>query len=167
MHIKYEVTLTKLLFTDGSVDHQSKTGYGAFLFVDESELNNPDLKNDIQIKEFKNTSSTQLELETLLWALSQIPNERADLVVYTDSQNIINLPGRRDRLEKHGFMSGKNVLLKHHELYKRFYKQIDELHFTLVKLKGHMRSIKRNEKDQLFSLVDKATRKALKDSKNN
>jgi len=82
--------------------------------------------------------------------------------VYTDSQNIINLPGRRARLERDDYFSRNKKQLKHHQLYKVFYSLMDHLHFKLVKMQGHQPSGNRDLIAQHFSLVDKAARQALR-----
>ena len=60
------------LFTDSSVNPQEKIGFGSFLILEENEISFEDMKKDIKIKRFENTSSTKLELQTFLWALDEI-----------------------------------------------------------------------------------------------
>ena len=62
-----------MLFTDGSVNTQSKIGYGAYLAVSESGLSLDSLRECVKVMRFEHTSSTKLELQTLLWALGDIP----------------------------------------------------------------------------------------------
>ena len=99
-----------ILFTDGSVHTQLKIGYGAYLAVYGSDFSVDSLKSMVKVKRFENTSSTKLELQTLIWALGEIEGRK--VVVYTDSQNIIELPRRRNRLEERDYQSSKNKLLK-------------------------------------------------------
>ncbi len=80
------------LFTDGSVDTQSDIGYGAYLVVSEHGLSLDTLRTRVKVRRFENTSSTKLELQTLLWALSDIHTLGSRVIVYTDSQNIMGLP---------------------------------------------------------------------------
>jgi len=116
----------------------------------------------VKIKRFENTSSTKLELQTLLWALHEIPPTSQQLIIYTDAQNIIGLPARRKRLEQNNYRTAKNKLLRNHELYRSFYQLLDKLNFELVKIKGHLPSKEKDNLARLFSLVDKASRKALR-----
>lgn len=83
-------------------------------------------------------------------------------MIFTDSQNIIGLPARRIAFESTDYRSGKNKILNNHELYRAFFKVTDELDCEFVKLKGHQPSRYKVQEDRLFSLVDKAARKALK-----
>ena len=152
------------LFTDGSVNPQSGIGFGAYLLLEEKEFFCDALEQKIKIKKFDNTSSTKLELETLLWALDDESLVNIKIVVYTDCQNIIGLNGRRERFEKNDYMTGKGKLIKNHELYKDFFKRMDILDCELIKVKGHKKTSVKKRKDEIFTLVDRATRQALRKS---
>ncbi len=120
------------------------------------------MKNKIKIKQFTNTSSTKLEVETLLWALNQIDIKNYKIQIYTDSQNIIGLNDRRDKFEKNNYITSKGKLIKNHELYKDFFNKMDISQCELIKVKGHKKASLKNEIDDIFSLVDKATRDYLR-----
>jgi len=151
------------LFTDGSVNPQSGIGFGAYLLLD--KLNYLYAKETkIELKNFINTSSTKLELETLLWALNDIDVTNFKVVIYTDCQNIIGLQERREKFEKNSYMTSKGKVIKNHELYKEFFKIIDILDCKFIKIKGHKKTSTKNEIDDIFTLVDRATRNALRDS---
>jgi ribonuclease HI len=152
------------LFTDGSVNPQSGVGFGAYLLLDTSDFLSSEIENKIVGKRFDNTSSTKLELETLLWAVNDADLKDCKVTIYTDCQNIIGLKERRDRFEKNDYITGKGKLIKNHELYKEFYKITDILDCELIKIKGHKKSSTKNNIDEIFTLVDKATRKALRKS---
>ena len=57
---------TYKLFTDGSSCPKTKIGFGAFLLLDEEKGISSIKPDTVKIKKFENTSSTRLELETLL-----------------------------------------------------------------------------------------------------
>ena len=151
-----------MLFTDGSVNTQSKIGYGAYLAVFDQALSLESLKKNIKVKRFEQMSSTKLELQTLLWGLSDIQVLGCKVVVHTDSQNIIGLPGRRERLEKSEYRSKNNKLLNNYELYEEFYRITDQIDVQLVKVRGHQATRKKDEIDRVFTLVDRASRNALR-----
>ena len=151
-----------MLFTDGSVNTKSKIGYGAYLVITEHGLSMELLKTGVKVKRFKHTSSTKLELQTLLWALSDIQVLGSKVIVYTDSQNIIGLQGRRDRFEQNDYRSKKNKRLNNYELYQEFYRMMDKLDCKLVKVRGHKVSNQKDDIDKLFTLVDRASRNALR-----
>jgi ribonuclease HI len=143
------------LFTDGSVHPPSGIGYGAYLAA-------TDMQSDpeVQLKRFENTHCSQLEIETLLWALHELQPKA--VTVYTDSQTIIGLPGRRARFEERNYLTRKNTPVKHADLYREFFRLTDLIDCTFVKVKGHKASSQKSEIDRLFTLVDRASRQALR-----
>jgi ribonuclease HI len=128
--------------------------------VPEGGISVDSLRTRVKVRRFEHTSSTKLELQTLLWALSEIQALGNRLIVYTDSQNIMGLPGRRDRLEQRDYRSKKNRRLSNYKLYQEFYRMIDQLDCEFVKVRGHQVSTQKDDIDMLFTLVDKASRHA-------
>ena len=151
-----------LLLIDGSVNTQSKVGYGAYLLVPDLRLSLKLVRTQVKIRRFEKTSSTKLELQTLLWALSDIDLEN-NFTVYTDSQNIIGLMGRRKRFEQNDYCSKKNRRLNNYTLYQEFYRLTDQLNCDFVKVCGHKISNQKDRIDSLFTLVDRASRSAMRD----
>ncbi len=152
-----------LLFTDGSVNTHTNIGYGAYLVVPEGRISLDSLGTSVKVKRFEHTSSTKLELQTLLWALTDIQALGSRVIVYTDSQNIMGLPGRRDRLEQNDYHSKKNRRLNNYKLYQEFYRMTDQLDCEFIKVRGHKVSNQKDDIDRLFTLVDRASRNALRE----
>jgi len=117
----------------------------------------------VKVKQFEQTSSTKLELQTVLWALRDIQALGRKVKLYTDSQNIMGLPRRRDRLEQNDYRSKKNIRLKNYALYQTFFQIIDQMECEFVKVRGHKVSHQKDDVDQLFTIVDRASRKALRE----
>ena len=140
----------------------SRRAIGAYLAVTEHGLSLDSLMKLVKVRRFEHTTSTKLELQTLLWALSDIQTKGCKVTVYTDSQNIAGLQGRRDRLERNDFRSKEGKRLNNYALYQEFYKIIDQLDCEIVKVSGHQASSKKDNIDRLFTIVDKASRKVLK-----
>jgi ribonuclease HI len=155
------------VFTDGSVNTRLKVGYGAYLVVVDKCTSIDSLKDKVKIKSFEQTSSTKLEVQTLLWALNEIivlvDEDDITLTIYTDSQNIIGLPSRRISLEQSHYYSSKNKRLNNYELYQEFYRLTSSIKCKLVKVVGHQVSSNKNDIDRLFELVDKGSRRALRE----
>ncbi|BHH81849.1 RNase H family protein [Desulforhopalus sp. 52FAK] len=145
------------LFTDGSVNTKLKIGYGAYLVLPEDGEPQTD---QIKIKQFADTSSTKLELQTLLWALSEI--SATEIISYTDSQNIVRLNARRKRLEANHYYAKTGKLLNNHELYKQFFQYTDNLDLTFNQVRGHAPAKNKSKIELIFSLVDRASRNALR-----
>ena len=156
------------VFTDGSANTQLKVGYGAYLVVSDLNVSIDSLKDTVKVKRFEQTSSTKLELQTLLWSLEEMivlaNGSDITLTVYTDSQNIIGLPGRRARLEQNNYFSSKNKRLNNYELYQEFYRFTTKLNCELVKVVGHQASSKKDQIGRLFGLVDQTSRRALREN---
>ncbi|MGE0739139.1 ribonuclease HI [Sulfurimonas sp.] len=155
---------TFFLFTDASVNPQTNVGYGAYLLLAEYELEAPHQEERVRIKRFTKTTSSKLELQTLLWALSEIKFKKRKIIIFTDCQNLISLQDRRERIIKNNYMTKKNELLRNHELYKKFYTLVAHNECDFVKVKGHKKTQEKDFVDNLFTLVDRASREALRDS---
>lgn len=150
----------RLLFIDGSVDPKSNIGFGAYLFTDEENLP----LNDLQVNtiRFENTSSSKLELEILLYALNSLESSNQKMIVYSDSNSIISLVKRKTALIKNNFRSKNGRLLNQHLLYQEFYDLMTQFDIEFIQLKGHLKSSQKERSDRLFTLVDRASRKALR-----
>jgi ribonuclease HI len=163
------------LFTDVSLNPTIKLGVGAYLVVPTSFLDvapdrivRSEVAERLRTRRFEGTSSTKLEVQTVLWALEHYRKEckvsgPGKLYVYSDSQCVAGLLRRRPGLEANSFRSnGTNRLLKNAALYRNFYKFYDELKCEVVKLVGHSRLCSHDTVHRIFSLVDREARKALK-----
>jgi len=163
------------LFTDVSLNSGFKLGVGAYLAVPiailgvspgSSEIS--ELSGQLVMKIFQGTSSTALEVQTVLWALEDYRNGLRDSKagrtrIYSDSQCIEGLLRRRRELEAHGFL-GKRTghEIKNADLYRRFYELHDTLGFEIIKAAGHTRSITHDTVHRIFSEVDRKVRKTLR-----
>jgi len=119
-------------------------------------------KKSVKVKRFEETSSTKLELECLLWALTECCKFEGKIIVYTDSQNILGLINRRETLERNNFQSKKGREMNNAELYAHFFQLTDKLNCEFRKVEGHKRTTDKNNIDRLFTLVDRASRNAVR-----
>jgi ribonuclease HI len=158
------------LFTDVSVNPRRKLGVGAYLalpasFIEVSphSIEISALVERLVVRRFNDTSSTQLEVRTVLWAMEDLKfTEPAKLRVYSDSQCVAGLLRRRNRLRASGFVSrGSNRLLKNASLYRKFYEFHDKLGFEVIKVAGHISASSHDTVHRIFSFVDRKVRKAL------
>ena len=163
------------LFSDVSLNTKSKTGIGAFLIQKQDELmilpeeiKKEYLQELIKQKVFYDTSSTKLEVQTLLHALDYLNNNYPEahgqsMIIYTDSQCIAGLPERRKKLENNNFCKrGTEQLIRNAELYREFYRLQDEMKFEVIKVKGHSKSKLRDTIHRIFSIVDRKARAELR-----
>ena len=151
-----------LLFIDGSVDNQSGIGFGAYLVISDETLSLEVHKTHIHLKRFEHTSSTKLELQAILWALGELHPEDKKVIIHTDSQNLLGLTDRRERLEQNDYRSKNGKRLDNYTLYQEFYSQTDLMDCVLIKVQGHQPSAGKHDIDQLFTLVDRAARNAVR-----
>jgi len=162
------------LFTDVSLDPGRKLGVGAYLAVPSSfiEVSPHRIERSAEVERlvvqrFEDTSSTKLEVQTVLWAIEDFRNklkftEPVKLQVYSDSQCVAGLLRRRKGLTANGFVSkGNNRLLKNASLYRQFYEFHDKLGFEVIKVAGHVRACSNDTVHRIFSVVDRKVRKAL------
>lgn len=151
------------LFTDGSSDPRTKIGYGAALVVEEVVTSSQhELAECIQTRRFAPATSSALELECLLWALEELVDKGQRVVVCTDSQLLVGLESRRETLEGNSYLSAQGKPHRLAGLYRRFFQLIDGMDVQLVKLEGHKRGSEKTASDRLFTLVDRASRSALR-----
>jgi ribonuclease HI len=163
------------LFTDVSLNPKLNFGVGAYLLVpafflevSPHSIERPEVTERLVFRRFECTSSTTLEVQTVLCALEGYrdglkSSESVKLQIYSDSQCVTGLLRRRPGLEAKGFLSKRaRHQLKNACLYRRFYEFYDELGFEIIKVVGHTRSCSHNTVNRIFSLVDKNVRKILK-----
>jgi ribonuclease HI len=159
------------LFTDASVNPGLRLGVGAYVMIPSSfmgapseVIGRPKITWRLKVRRFEDTSSTRLELQTVLWALEENrQGPYGSLTIYSDSQCILGLLKRKPRLMAGGFLSKKtNRQLGNASLYRTFYESHDESGFNVVKVAGHSGSRVQDSAHRIFSFVDKEARKALK-----
>ena len=153
------------LFCDASVDPTSGIGFGACLLVSHESPVIEELAKDIHIRKFEATTAARLELQTLLWALHELIPQQARVVVHTDSQTVCQLPQRQQRLEANNFCSSTGRPLNNADLYRDFFHIFSADVIKFCKQQGHVPTAERTLDDQIFRLVDKASRKALRQDK--
>ncbi len=148
---------------------------GAYLFVPASYIKShpdsitwEDVALQLKFRRFDNTSSTRLEIQTVVWAFGEIQKtilnqSQIMLQVYTDSQCVAGLSERRSKLSSRCFRSQKTGQpLKNADLYRAFYEFHDRVGFSIIKVKGHMRASSRDSVHHIFACVDQEVRKVLK-----
>jgi ribonuclease HI len=159
------------LFTDVSVNPVLKLGVGACLVLPASfldiafpKIEKSKITGRVTLRRFEATSSTKLELETVLWALGvHRKRSKGRMNLYTDSQCISGLLKRKPGLLGRDFLSRTtNVPLRNAPLYRRFYAVHDELGFKVIKVAGNSKTGACHTVDSIFSIVDREARRALK-----
>ena len=135
-----------------------------FLELSPQSIERPEIAGQLRIRRFERTSSTILEVQTVLWALEDYRNGLKGpgpekIQVYSDSQCVSGLLRRRPGLD---LGQWTNRPFKNISLYRKFYGLYDEMGFEVIKVAGHSRSCSHNAAHRIFSMVDKEARKALR-----
>ena len=159
------MTRTKLaIFTDASFDPASKCGVVGAVIIDENVVAT-DIRPVVETKVFRNTTNTRLELQAILWALKKIRNHNRNIPVtlYTDCKTAVDLPKRRTKLESRKFKTVKGLDLNNGDMYIRFFSLFDEIMLKIIWVKGHKPSPTQNAHEKILSLVDKTTRRSLRE----
>ena len=162
------------LFTDVSMNPQRKVGVGGYLLVPLPflEIEPHNIERDavsarLKIKRFEETSSTKLEVQTVLWALENsreklTASALGSLRIYTDSQCVAGLLRRRTDLINSDFIAKRSGRpLSNAALYRAFYSAYDQIGFQLIKVAGHSRACSHDTVQRIFSYVDREVRKSL------
>ena len=107
--------------------------------------------------------------QTVLWALAHARKERADLIfgnlcIYTDSQCVAGLLGRRAALVENDYIAKRSGrTLANAALYREFYAAYDQMGFRMIKVSGHSPFRSHNTVQRIFSYVDRGVRNKLHD----
>lgn len=162
------------LFTDVSLQPQLRLGIGTYLLVPVSFLQKEpgaivpgEVSAQLKFKKFTETSSTKLEVQTVLWALKSSRQEMngsfsGSLQIYTDSQCVAGLVRRRDRLLNSDFVAKRSGRpLANALLYRDFYEVYDQFGFQLHKVAGHSPATSHDTVQRIFSYVDRGVRQKL------
>ena len=165
------------VYSDGSFNKTKGIGVGGYLIFD-NEADHTTQNRDVAvftIEPIQETNNIRVELAAAIRALiathrlirAQSPESTDDVVVdlFTDSTAVASLPGRRAGLEATGYLGKrKGIVLACADLYADFYEMQDKLNLSVHQVRGHVPNAQRSSIERHFSVVDKAVRKALRDS---
>lgn len=143
------------VYTDGACHPQSGTGAWAALIFDEG--------NEIVLQQIvKDTTHQRMELTAVIEALKYAHEEVEGFfitILYTDSQYVIGLRARREKLEKNNFLTKKGTAIQNVDLVKVFFALCDQVLPDLHKVKAHQ---KQDDTPNHNRTVDKLVRKTLR-----
>ena len=156
-----------LIFVDGSVNKKNGVCAAARLEIKGNKLAAKDkfeawassLEPITKIFSSEMTPS-QCELSAVIWALENCTN--GQVLVFTDCQNVVKLPGRRNKLEACDFQNKRGEKLKNADLYRVFFQKMDETSCVFKKVRGHLKKKEMTVYERVFKEVDKASRRATK-----
>ncbi|MEO5599804.1 MAG: ribonuclease H [Cyclobacteriaceae bacterium] len=144
------------VFTDGSCHQSGIGGWAAMLLMDDQKF----LLSGRELA----TTHQRMELTAALRAMEHLlaQNVTKDTLVslYTDSQYLVNLPFRRERLQVSGWVTKNLHPLRNADLIRLLLENVDKLSLTFVKVKAHEKAA---GSDNYNRDVDKLSRKIVRD----
>lgn len=129
------------IYTDGSCNTQNLLGAWAAIVLDGAE------KTVLSGKE-ANTTHNRMELMAVIKALTFVNVDK--VTVYSDSQYVTELAGRREKLAAKGFLTNKGTEIRNADLVQEFLALDAAMEITFVKVKAHRKAYPYNvEVDKL------------------
>jgi len=123
------------IYTDGSCHTQLLIGTWAAIVLIE------DKKIILKGREF-NTTHNRMELFAVIRAvefLEELKLTHQKIVICSDSQYVVNLSGRMEKLEKNSFMTKAGKVLQNTDLLRRLIKQMKSYNLNFTKIKAHQK----------------------------
>ena len=142
------------IYTDGAC-REGTGAWAAILFHNNQQKNLTGIVN--------NTTHNRMELTAALKAIGYINKQKikaSKIIIYTDSQYLVGLPARRERLEKNNFKTRAGKPIRNMDLVVKLFELLDEFPVELKKVKAHQ---KKTEATNYNREVDKLVRKKLKE----
>jgi ribonuclease HI len=143
------------LYTDGSHHHQTRQGAWAAL------IHHAD--NSIILKGIvENTTNNRMELWAVIQAITHIKSQNIPyehICIHTDSQYVIGIDRRKDRLQANNFYTKTGKLLPNVDLLKMMINYIETEPLEFIKVKAHL---KKAEANPYHRKVDKLVRRLLR-----
>ena len=143
------------IYTDGSCHTQSLFGaWAALIFIDGK-------KNIIKGTQTA-TTHNRMELLAVIKAIemTDAAGYKEEIInIYSDSQYVVNLNGRRSKLETKNFISNKGTPIQNADLVQTLLAQIATHNINFVKVKAHL---KPNGTENFNREVDKIVRNLVR-----
>jgi ribonuclease HI len=114
-----------------------------------------------------NTTHQAMELTAALKSFEYIRLTKArsvQIMLYTDSQYLVNLPKRKAKLEASGLQTKNRTPVRNAELIHEFFSHLTVLSVTLIKVRAHQPSF---SGENYNGEVDRLSRKIVRDSVKN
>lgn len=121
------------IYTDGSCHTQLKIGTWAAIILANGQ------KTVIDGYE-KNTSHNRMELLAIIRSIDFLKEEKLgdkEIIVYSDSQYAVNLPGRQEKLKKKSFKTNKGNEIRNIDLVNQFLEYAESYCIVFNKVKAH------------------------------
>lgn len=149
------------IYTDGTCHTQLKTGgWAAIIFRNEDKI--------AVLKEIvRETTHNRMEMMAVIKAIEFVNSTIAEkdhrLVVYSDSQYVVNIRQRMEKLKVNNFLTKKGIPIQNVALVKRLIFYIENYNIEFKKVKAHQ---KEQESPNYNREADKIVRRMLREKVN-
>lgn len=134
-HPELDEGQTIQIYTDGSCHTQQLIGaWGAIILINEKKIILSNLETD--------TTHNRMELLGVIKAIEYLnENKMLDRViaVYSDSQYVVNLLIRKQRLKQKNFLTKKGTAIQNSDLVQKLIQQIETHSINFTKVKAHQK----------------------------
>ncbi|MDQ3192074.1 MAG: ribonuclease HI [Bacteroidota bacterium] len=148
-----------IIYTDGSCNPKIQIGgWAAIIFIDEQKI--------ILKETIRETSHNRMELMAVIKAIEYIDvfkTETETIQIFSDSQYVINLRERKEKLRLNNYLTKKGTSIKNIDLVQKLIDQMETHPVTFVKVKAHQ---KQSETVNYNREVDKIVRKMVRSEEN-
>jgi len=124
------------IYTDGSCNPKFKIGgWASIILFNDHKFILQGISSD--------TTHNGMELFAVISSINYIENEFTDyktIIVYTDSQYVVNIPQRQAKLTSKLFLTKQGNLIQNSDLVKNLIHLIQSSNIELVKVKAHQKS---------------------------
>jgi len=149
-----------ITYTDGSCHTQLKIGTWASIII------YGDKKVKLTGME-QNTTHNRMEIkaciESIRYIIEKVPSFE-EINIYTDSQYVVGLLGRKNKLKTANFLTKKGTSIQNPDLVQEFIVLLEKHPIKLLKVKAHQ---KKDEIENLNIEVDKMVRRLLREAVSN
>jgi ribonuclease HI len=113
----------------------------------------------------QNTTHHEMELLAVINAIEHVYNHyslQTALHIYSDSQYVTDLPGRKEKLQATGFSVKNRSPIQHAELVKKLLLLLGQFPVSLTKIASHQKSSESNYNREADMLSRKLVRDEIK-----
>jgi ribonuclease HI len=147
------------IYTDGSYNPTTQVGgWAAIIHLNGEKITLTGQENS--------TTHQRMELTAVIEALQYLALRQRDslkVIIYTDSQYVTGLPGRKERLLATNFVTRNSTTLQNTDLIKKMFAFDELLRLEFVKVKAHQ---KKSVVENLNREVDKLSRRIVRTNSN-
>jgi ribonuclease HI len=123
------------IYTDGSCHTQSRTGAWVAIIFTATE-------KKILAETVVNTTHNRMELSAVIKGIEYIKRNYPGITtirLFSDSQYVVGLPGRKEKLSASGFSTKKGNAIQNADLVKKLFEHLSTLPVEFIKVKAHQK----------------------------